>query len=436
MTESRNHRPHRKQRFLSGCLVLTGTGLLMALVAWIMLGVLSEKSNEALRAKGYPTTLGELDDWYVTPPAGENAADYFLEAGILLERSSFPDLTLLPIVGDAASWPLGTPMPDDMREVVGAYLSHESSAFDLLDEGAQFENARYPVNLNLGPTGMLFAHLKSLRYSVRGQKIRTLYFSGQADTVGLMKEYETLVSIARSLRAEPTLIACMVHVAIVQMTVETVEPILNENALTHTQLEDLDASLARLLDEDVMLRAIVGEFCLSANFPGSPATVPVIGNILQSDYSKTMTEYIEVLESGLPDALDTYQALTTRRYSSLRQLSSRLAPSLARSIQSYYEMRARIMAARAAVAVQIYRVDGGELPERLDAFPKSVRSSWPIDPFSGEPLIYKRLDEGFLVYSVGGDFVDSGGRTQEELYQRNVRGRTDLSGDVVIRILK
>ena len=396
-----------------------------------------------MRARGYPTTLAELDDWYATPPHGENAADYFLEAGTQLERSTFPGLALLPIVGDAESWPLGTSMPDAMREAVGAYLQHESSAFQLLDEGAQYESARYPVNLNLGVNGLPFAHFKPLRFSVRGQNIRVLYLSGQADTTALMNEYETLVGIARSLRNEPTLIACMVHVAIVQMTVETVERILNENALDRVQLEDLDASLIRLLDGDVMLRAIVGELCFSTNSPGLPSTVPFIGGILQSDYSKTMTEFIEVLESGLPDALDAYETLTTRRYSFFRPLSSQLAPSLSRSMQSYYEMRARIMAARAAVAIQLLRLDGSPLPDTANEIPESVRSRWPVDPFRGKPLKYERRDDGFVVYSVGGDCVDSGGRTLEEMQSENgnlaarsLSSGLEFSGDVVIRVLK
>ncbi len=34
----------------------------------------------AIRAKGYPITLEELDAWHPTPPPGENAADIYLQA--------------------------------------------------------------------------------------------------------------------------------------------------------------------------------------------------------------------------------------------------------------------------------------------------------------------------------------------------------------------
>lgn len=35
---------------------------------------------DAIRKAGYPATLEELNDWYVEPPRGENAAEVFLDA--------------------------------------------------------------------------------------------------------------------------------------------------------------------------------------------------------------------------------------------------------------------------------------------------------------------------------------------------------------------
>jgi hypothetical protein len=33
----------------------------------------------------------------------------------------------------------------------------------------------------------------------------------------------------------------------------------------------------------------------------------------------------------------------------------------------------------------------------------------PMDPYSDEPLVYRRTDRGFTLYSVGPDFADDGG---------------------------
>ena len=34
----------------------------------------------------------------------------------------------------------------------------------------------------------------------------------------------------------------------------------------------------------------------------------------------------------------------------------------------------------------------------------------PIDPFTGHPFIYKKQDSGFIVYSIGNNLKDEGGR--------------------------
>jgi len=41
----------------------------------------------------------------------------------------------------------------------------------------------------------------------------------------------------------------------------------------------------------------------------------------------------------------------------------------------------------------------------------------PIDPFTGKPLVYRREGEGFIVYSLGTNQKDDGGRMTWEVTQ-------------------
>ncbi|MHC5073425.1 MAG: hypothetical protein ACYTFE_01210, partial [Planctomycetota bacterium] len=54
--------------------------------------------------------------------------------------------------------------------------------------------------------------------------------------------------------------------------------------------------------------------------------------------------------------------------------------------------------------------DIGEYPESLGEF---VREDYlkevPIDPFSGQTIVYKKTDDDFILYGVGENFVDDGG---------------------------
>lgn len=63
---------------------------------------------------------------------------------------------------------------------------------------------------------------------------------------------------------------------------------------------------------------------------------------------------------------------------------------------------------RAGLAAVEYRNRTGRYPEKLP-----VSGPLSMDPFSEQPLIYKRTNEGFLVYSVGENKKDDGGTFQK-----------------------
>ena len=64
----------------------------------------------------------------------------------------------------------------------------------------------------------------------------------------------------------------------------------------------------------------------------------------------------------------------------------------------------------AAVAIERYRLKrGGALPDSLEALVPEFLSGVPIDPLSGEPVRYRRIGDGYTVYSVGRNGKDDGG---------------------------
>ena len=70
-----------------------------------------------------------------------------------------------------------------------------------------------------------------------------------------------------------------------------------------------------------------------------------------------------------------------------------------------------IRCARSVVAVERYRLDhAGALPPRIQDLAPAYLDASPIDPFSGRPLRFVPQSGGYIVYSVGRDRRDQGGR--------------------------
>jgi hypothetical protein len=66
--------------------------------------------------------------------------------------------------------------------------------------------------------------------------------------------------------------------------------------------------------------------------------------------------------------------------------------------------------ARVAVALERYRLAHGEYPKTLDALAPQFIEKLPHDIIGGQPLNYRRADDGqFVLYSVGWNETDDGG---------------------------
>jgi hypothetical protein len=87
-------------------------------------------------------------------------------------------------------------------------------------------------------------------------------------------------------------------------------------------------------------------------------------------------------------------------------------------------IEAKTLAARAGIACKIYQKKTGQFPEQLSQLVPDILPEVPIDPFSGKELIYRRTPSGFIVYSVGSNGKDDGGRETMEI-QRTATEKDD-----------
>jgi hypothetical protein len=67
-----------------------------------------------------------------------------------------------------------------------------------------------------------------------------------------------------------------------------------------------------------------------------------------------------------------------------------------------------------ALALAAHKADKGKYPEKLEALAPDYLKAIPADFCSGKPLIYKVEGEGFVLYSVGKNMRDDGGKAKGE----------------------
>ncbi len=87
-----------------------------------------------------------------------------------------------------------------------------------------------------------------------------------------------------------------------------------------------------------------------------------------------------------------------------------LLPAVGASVRQFAYAQSSVDMARVASPLERYHLAHGEYPETLDALAPQFIEKIPHDIIGGQPLHYRRTDDGkFILYSVGWNETDDGG---------------------------
>ncbi len=98
-------------------------------------------------------------------------------------------------------------------------------------------------------------------------------------------------------------------------------------------------------------------------------------------------------------------------------ISSLVLPNIEATFLKVASLEAVGLATRTGLACRVYKEKKGSYPESLSDLVPGLIPAVPIDPFTGDPFVYRREGEGFIVYSLGSNRKDDGGRSTWEITQ-------------------
>jgi len=399
---------------------------------------------ETLRAEGLPLTFAELDKWYTTPPPGENAATVLQEAFAVYSKPNPPSRgwretdeywSLLPVIGSARLPPGTEPLPKQMKDAIAEVLSQNDAALKLLHKGASMTTCRYPIDSTRG-FDVRLPHLNNVRLGAKLLTLEMLLHAEKGESELAVESAQACFGVAHSLVNEPVVLSQLIRFSCQVMGARNLERVLTKATLTDEQLEQLDMILAEAEDPQGLTRAFVGDRCnvLKAYNQVRKAMAapvrfwPTLEGLRQLTWRDAYYYPADRMEahrratSGLFE-LEVLMSIEFRtacirasqlpfpeQISLAKQIVSQemngssflLMPASTGAMVKQATCVALIRAARVALAVERYRLANAHLPDNLT-------ESTLLDPFDGQPLRYKKLTKGYIVYSVGEDKVDNGG---------------------------
>jgi hypothetical protein len=393
------------------------------------------KRIEAIRAAGYPATPQELDAWYKWPQSGVNAASWITgAAAFYVEPSKGDNERLRQFFWDTRSSPRldpAQPLDPNLMRLLEQHIQVNSAALQSLYGGAAIEECRYPTDLSRGIDAVAM-HLSHVREGALLLCLEAVLRAEGGDPNRATEAIEAALHVAGTLGDEPLMISHLVATFGANTAAVTLERILNRIELTDTQLETLSLAFQEFNGHAGLLKALVGWRCdiysifnepeamNRATFGNLPPKV-VLGayNALGlaardgTAYLDCFQECIDVLQGPVSQYRAAGEAAEARRLRGGKGLlfSEISQMTLGAQIMSHEaaSVAPREMA-RVLLAVERYRVAHGALPDAIDSLVPQYLAAVLEDPHDGEPLRYKRLDRGYMVYSVGEDGRDDGGK--------------------------
>jgi hypothetical protein len=417
-------RPSRLVPLALALLVILGfTGYRMAARSGV------KREVEAIRARGLPTTLLELDQWYRPVPASENAALAFLDAYALYVA---PASTNNPSENKKLKMELGEPLPPQLAEQVKTLLSKNRETIEQLHKAAELTQSRYPIDMTRG-FATLLPHLANLKRMGQLLGWEAVQQSTDGNKTAALKAIQSAFALAASLDEEPILISSFVRIVILQIILPPMERVLTEQALTRGELEQLNGLLARAEERGkyALRRCFSGERgfglpgfemdfkmfeAISVGSVPGPDSIPAEVKMLLyelrraagvSDKDKaffvaSMAEYERTLELQYPEMLREARRIHESVMTELQEnrirymVSGMLLPGIDAAVQKAALNAGFLRCARTAVAVERFRLKTGRMPAIQELVPEFL-PELPRDPVSGEALVIEKLSKGYRV---------------------------------------
>jgi hypothetical protein len=399
---------------------------------------------DALREAGEPVTLAELADLYPEPPAGRNAASLFQRAGRLKEANADVELENdLPIQGAAELPDPSRPFPAPILANIRKYLANQAERLRLLHKAAAMDGCHF------GLEGSAYASRKRIQRVCHMRDAARLLALEAVERAASGKPDEALESLraglrlAHALRTDPWLIPVQVGIVCDGFVLSILGYVLSCAEPSPAALRRLEEALRRELDPALLATALIADRCvvidnhtselqgfrlapnmnLEQYLGGVPSKflrmIPVPSRVWVREklyFIDTMNACVAAARKPYPQSLITGLAVARAYKPKLPNLNVLGGPNSPRALTLFFtlvqRLNAQLGSGRLALAALRYRAKHGKLPESLQALVPDFIDAVPPDPFTGKGLLYRKSDDGFVVYALGKNGHDDGGDLQ------------------------
>jgi len=418
-----------KRLLLIPALVLVAI-LFIAILTLAMLDVAARRQIEERRAA---MEEGGLTLMQLAPPItdGTNGAPAYGAAFALLRIEGEPE--------EDGFYALFSKGWDDARAAdARKLLAKNGPALAKVREAATSKSCRFPLDYDVPPATDL-SHHEAFRQCARLLAAEGMIRGHSGDLAGAVDSFRTGLRLGASLRGEPFLLSALAEDAICAIVIACMADTFADASLPSEQcrvliaelnLADWPLSHTRWLFQAEAASGLASfDACIRTLDAKPPGTAGILGPDwwfrravwppIRTIARRDQIRYLRLGERCVEAAgLPFHQSRELRESALAETEAARPWISFARAISpdrsgflaSVAVHRVRCREAMLGFALKCYKERQGRYPGALEDLVPGVLQELPQDPFTGRPFRYQRKGEGFIVYSLGENGTDEGGK--------------------------
>jgi hypothetical protein len=369
-------------------------------------------------------------------PDAENGAIVVLAARALLPAQWPPAMPAgVPGLADrlADLPPPQRPDPALLNELRNE-LTKVAPAIDKARELADRPRGRYDVKWNEDHIGTLLPHVHQLRTVVELLTLDAALRANRGDMEDAMRSCRAALNTGRSLGDEPFGLSQLIRAHCALIAVRALERTLAAGTVSPKALHELQELLADEAAVPAMLmagrdlrvsffepldRMRTGRFDATV-YKIKPSFLGTTGDgLIDSSQARACEAAYLRYTNAVVEIAKLPSAEQEKRLEELAQPTQPLPKLLAaltggsdwvRLARTFNRRQAEMRCATAALAAERYRLKEGHWPDRLDALVPHYLAAVPLDPMDAQPLRWRRLPDGVVVYAIGPDRRDHDGK--------------------------
>ncbi len=312
-------------------------------------------------------------------------------------------------------------MPGDKSEVT-KFIEANQDLIQEIRRMADKGGPVHPLDFSEGPE-MELPHLSQMRDCARLLRASAFSNGMEGDYAAAVDDITTVMKLGDALAQEPILISQLVRIAICLIANSAIQDSFGAADLSPDLARRLTAQIDHAEHREAFAQSLANEQYMvqkmfAALRSGDRNGIPegmIIGPLDDADertYIEMMTRLIAAARLPYYKALPELKRMEDQVGELSQQMpySVQFLPALARSCQAQARHEAVLDVAQLGIVLEQYKAREGSYPLTLDPIAEHFGGTLPVDPFNGQAYIYRPSFDSFLLYSIGENLRDDGGK--------------------------